>query len=223
MTDPENETRVPSDELFHLVTDVFERCNMDKRDASLLAGTLCYADLTGVHSHGVLRVPEYVGKLTHGGVNPQGRPALVRDSGACLVVDGGNSMGQIGTAVRHGSGDRAGADDRYRGGRRSGEVITAVHSRAMPRRAIASQHDRHCHNERPADDGPVGRRGAAARHQPARHRHTRRARSRRLSTMPPSAAPRTANPRLPAEGIAPPRRVGAGQGRPPDDRSRRRN
>jgi LDH2 family malate/lactate/ureidoglycolate dehydrogenase len=96
MTDSENETRVPSDELFRLVTDVFERCDMDKRDASLLAGTLCYADLTGVHSHGVLRVPEYVGKLTHGGVNPRGRPSVVRDSGACLVVDGGNSMGQIG-------------------------------------------------------------------------------------------------------------------------------
>src|SRR5205807_2350881 len=47
-------------------------------------------------SHGVLRVPEYVGKLTHGNVDPRGRPSVVRDVGACLVVDGGNSMGQIG-------------------------------------------------------------------------------------------------------------------------------
>lgn len=69
MTDSE-ETRVPGDELFHLVTEVFERCKMGTRDASLLAGTLCYADLTAVHSHGVLRVPEYVGKLTHGGGYP---------------------------------------------------------------------------------------------------------------------------------------------------------
>jgi LDH2 family malate/lactate/ureidoglycolate dehydrogenase len=41
-------------------------------------------------------VPEYVKKLTVGGVNPRGRPSIARDSGACLVVDGGNSMGQIG-------------------------------------------------------------------------------------------------------------------------------
>jgi LDH2 family malate/lactate/ureidoglycolate dehydrogenase len=54
------------------------------------------ADLSGIHSHGVLRVPEYVKKLTTGGVNPTGRPSVVRDVGACLVVDGGNSMGQIG-------------------------------------------------------------------------------------------------------------------------------
>jgi LDH2 family malate/lactate/ureidoglycolate dehydrogenase len=44
----------------------------------------------------VLRVPEYVEKLTGGGVNPKGRPYLVRDKAACLVVDGDNSMGQIG-------------------------------------------------------------------------------------------------------------------------------
>jgi LDH2 family malate/lactate/ureidoglycolate dehydrogenase len=29
-------------------------------------------------------------------VNPRGRPAVAREAGACLVVDGGNSMGQIG-------------------------------------------------------------------------------------------------------------------------------
>jgi LDH2 family malate/lactate/ureidoglycolate dehydrogenase len=44
----------------------------------------------------VLRVPEYVRKLTEGGVDPQGQPRVVREDGACVVVDGGNSMGQIG-------------------------------------------------------------------------------------------------------------------------------
>ena len=69
---------------------------MGGRDAAYLAGSLVDADLRGVHSHGVLRVPEYVKKLTVGGVDPRGRPSVVRDVGACLVVDGGNSMGQIG-------------------------------------------------------------------------------------------------------------------------------
>jgi LDH2 family malate/lactate/ureidoglycolate dehydrogenase len=41
-------------------------------------------------------VPEYVKKLTRDGVDPRGRPRIARDAGACLVVDGGNSMGQIG-------------------------------------------------------------------------------------------------------------------------------
>ncbi|MEZ4733935.1 MAG: Ldh family oxidoreductase [Caldilineaceae bacterium] len=87
---------VPVDVLQPLVTKIFTACAMDAADALLLTETLVYADLSGVHSHGVLRVPEYVKKLVEGGVDPRGRPHIVRDSGACFVVDGGNSMGQIG-------------------------------------------------------------------------------------------------------------------------------
>jgi LDH2 family malate/lactate/ureidoglycolate dehydrogenase len=90
------EPRVDGEALRGLVTDIFLRCNMREGDAAYLADTLVDADLRGVHSHGVLRVPEYVKKLTVGGVDPLGSPFVVRDVGACQVVDGGNSMGQIG-------------------------------------------------------------------------------------------------------------------------------
>ena len=93
----ERETRVDGDELLALTTAIFRRCGMGDDDVRLLAGMLVDADLGGVHSHGTLRVPEYVAKLTGGGVDPRGRPGVVRDAGACLIVDGGNSMGQIGT------------------------------------------------------------------------------------------------------------------------------
>jgi LDH2 family malate/lactate/ureidoglycolate dehydrogenase len=79
------------------VTAIFIRCGMGEADAALLAETLVESDLRGVHSHGVMRVADYAAKLTTGGVDPRGRPRVTRDSGACLVVDGGNSMGQIGT------------------------------------------------------------------------------------------------------------------------------
>ena len=92
----ETEIRVPEAGLRAVVVEIFRRAGMGDDDAALLGGSLVAADLGGVHSHGVLRVPEYVGKLTDGGVDPQGRPTIVRDMGACLIVDGGNSMGQIG-------------------------------------------------------------------------------------------------------------------------------
>jgi LDH2 family malate/lactate/ureidoglycolate dehydrogenase len=92
-----NERRINADQLLALVTAIFARCGMEQGDAALLADSLLFADLSGVHSHGVLRVPEYAKKLTSGGVNPHGKPAIVRDGGGCIVVDGGNSMGQIGT------------------------------------------------------------------------------------------------------------------------------
>jgi len=93
-----DERRVPAEELRDVCESIFERCGMLPDDARLVAESLVEADLGGVHSHGVIRVPEYARKLAVGGVNPRGRPAVVRDAGAALVVDGGNSMGQIGAA-----------------------------------------------------------------------------------------------------------------------------
>jgi LDH2 family malate/lactate/ureidoglycolate dehydrogenase len=92
----EGERRVPAAELGQVVAAVFQRCGMADDDAALVAEHLAQADLRGVHSHGVLRVPEYAKKLTTDGVDPRGRPSVVREDGVCLVVDGGNSMGQIG-------------------------------------------------------------------------------------------------------------------------------
>ncbi len=92
----EGEERIDAARLRVIVAAIFGRCGMRPADAALLADTLVVADLTGVPSHGILRVPEYVKKLATGGVSPQGVPTVARDSGACAVVDGGNSMGQIG-------------------------------------------------------------------------------------------------------------------------------
>ena len=91
---PQASPPVPKSDLTEVVAEIFRRCEMQDDDALLLAESLVFADLRGVHSHGVLRVPEYVKKLTVNGVNPRGRPTVVRDMGACLVVDGGNSMGR---------------------------------------------------------------------------------------------------------------------------------
>ncbi|MGH9839707.1 MAG: Ldh family oxidoreductase [Blastocatellia bacterium] len=94
----EQERRVSAEALQALVRDIFLRCGMSREDAALLAETLVAADLRGVHSHGVLRVPDYIHKLTAGGVDPRGQPRVVKNSPAAIVVDGGNSMGQIGSA-----------------------------------------------------------------------------------------------------------------------------
>lgn len=93
-----DEKRVDSKALVALSQAIFETCGMSTPDAHLLADSLVDADLNGVHSHGVLRVPEYVKKLTVDGVDPRGRPGVVKDEGACLVVDGHNAMGQIGAS-----------------------------------------------------------------------------------------------------------------------------
>jgi LDH2 family malate/lactate/ureidoglycolate dehydrogenase len=91
----EHERRFSPEALYELVRRIFERCGMAADDAGVVADQLVKADLRGIHSHGVMRVPLYVGKLTEGGVDPRGRPRVAKDAGAAMVVDGGNSMGQV--------------------------------------------------------------------------------------------------------------------------------
>lgn len=102
---PKSETdrRVAAQDLQEVVAAIFAACDMNEADSQLLAETLVFADRRGIHSHGVLRVPDYVGKLTRDGVDPRGTPTFVSDRGAAIVIDGGNSMGQIGGtfAMRH--------------------------------------------------------------------------------------------------------------------------
>jgi LDH2 family malate/lactate/ureidoglycolate dehydrogenase len=91
----EHERRISQVGLTDAVSAIFRACGMASDDALLLTRTLVSSDLRGIHSHGVLRVPEYVAKLTTGGVDPRGVPRVTRERAATLSIDGGNSMGQI--------------------------------------------------------------------------------------------------------------------------------
>ncbi len=94
----EGESRIGAGRLREIVSDIFAACGMSDADAALLADTLVAADLRGIHSHGTLRVSDYVAKLMTEGVDPLGRPLVTRDKGAGMVVDGNNAMGQIAAA-----------------------------------------------------------------------------------------------------------------------------
>jgi LDH2 family malate/lactate/ureidoglycolate dehydrogenase len=91
----DKERRIMPSELEDAVAAIFGRCGMDEVDARLLAHSLVKADQRGIHSHGTLRVPDYVDKLTIGGVDPKARPTIASDNGAALVIDARNAMGQI--------------------------------------------------------------------------------------------------------------------------------
>lgn len=93
-----NDLRVPFDALRDIGAQIFRACGMSAEDAWLLGDSLASADLSGLHSHGCLRIPEYVKKLTGGGVDPTGKPQIVSDRGGAFVIDGANSMGQIGSS-----------------------------------------------------------------------------------------------------------------------------
>ncbi|MFN7993388.1 MAG: Ldh family oxidoreductase [Bryobacteraceae bacterium] len=71
--------------------------------ARLVAESLVAANLRAVDSHGVQLLPHYIDEVRRGDMNPQAQGRIDSESGACLLYDGQNGIGQhiADTCCRH--------------------------------------------------------------------------------------------------------------------------
>jgi LDH2 family malate/lactate/ureidoglycolate dehydrogenase len=107
-------SRYRHDELFDYGVGVLQRLNVPHVDAREVSGCLIKADLRGVDSHGIVRLPVYARRVQAGVVNA--RPDIeIRAAGTgAALVDGDNGLGAvvgsramdtaIDLATRHGTG-----------------------------------------------------------------------------------------------------------------------
>jgi len=86
---------VEAGRLTALVGDIFLAAGCDAEEARAVATHLVEANLTGHDSHGVCKIPEYVGVLRDGRVKSGRRVTVVRDAGAVLVLEGNLGLGQV--------------------------------------------------------------------------------------------------------------------------------
>ncbi|GAA1136123.1 Ldh family oxidoreductase [Nocardioides aquiterrae] len=77
----------PAGALVDWTTQVLVRTGLGTEEAATVADSLVFADLRGVSTHGVLRLPTYVERLRAGGINVSSRLSVVSDAGALVVVD----------------------------------------------------------------------------------------------------------------------------------------
>lgn len=88
--------RVDPVALTEFVIDVFAATGMPREHATPLADNLVDADLHGVSTHGLVRVPGYVDQLRSGDVDPHAQVTLEARSAVSAIVDGGGTFGAIG-------------------------------------------------------------------------------------------------------------------------------
>ncbi len=69
------------------------KVGLSREHAYLLVDTLIQADLRGIDSHGVTRLPRHIKGYQIGGVNPQPSIRIVKESGATAVLDGDDGLG----------------------------------------------------------------------------------------------------------------------------------
>ena len=68
-------------------------------DATLVADCLLDADARGVASHGLVRLPSYLGQIAAGEIDPAARPVLHGDDGPVARVDAARSLGAVSSTL----------------------------------------------------------------------------------------------------------------------------
>lgn len=74
---------------------VFRAAGVGQEDATIWAATLLWANLRGVDSHGVLRIPRYLELLGTGAINPQPRITRRVAAGAIALLDADRAPGPV--------------------------------------------------------------------------------------------------------------------------------
>jgi LDH2 family malate/lactate/ureidoglycolate dehydrogenase len=86
---------VKPDALRSLAGNIFVRAGMADEQAALVADVLVWADLRGMGSHGVMRVPRYVELMRKGDMNVRPRINTVIDMPAAALIDVDRAAGPI--------------------------------------------------------------------------------------------------------------------------------
>nr|WP_305123193.1 Ldh family oxidoreductase [Roseomonas sp. GC11] len=81
-----------------LVAGIFRHAGVAEGDALFWARSLVTANLRGVDSHGVLRVPRYLEWLASGEIKARPEMRLLRESGAIALLDADRAPGPVGMA-----------------------------------------------------------------------------------------------------------------------------
>lgn len=83
--------KVKAKELMDAVYNKFKSAGVSNEQASIVTDVLLYADLRGIHSHGVLRVEHYIERIKAGGINLNSKfdIDIKKPSFALMDADGG--------------------------------------------------------------------------------------------------------------------------------------
>jgi ureidoglycolate dehydrogenase (NAD+) len=96
MTAPSCERHVQREQLLQFATDLLSAGGFSVEQAAQTADLLVWANLRGIDSHGVLRIPRYVEMCELGLINAAAAPREVAGKGAIRVIDADRAPGAQG-------------------------------------------------------------------------------------------------------------------------------
>lgn len=84
---------IPEADLRARCVAILEKVGMPQEAAEHVAACLVLAELRGVRSHGVTRLPVYVERIRRGSMDPKATPTVVHEAKAVAALDGRNGHG----------------------------------------------------------------------------------------------------------------------------------
>jgi ureidoglycolate dehydrogenase (NAD+) len=93
MDDVSPTIRIAAEELHGFVERIFVDAGFSTGHAAALADVLTWANLRGIESHGVLRIPTYLGFVANGEMKPQAVPKVVIDLPAAVLIEADRAAG----------------------------------------------------------------------------------------------------------------------------------
>lgn len=78
-----------------LACQLLSKNGLSATHAELVADSLVEANLRGIDSHGIARLPHYLNRIRHGSINPTPNMQVEQVADACAIVDGDHGLGQL--------------------------------------------------------------------------------------------------------------------------------
>ena len=88
-------TRIAPSDAERIATDLLTAHKVGQTHAATIASQLVLADLRGVDTHGLIRLPGYLGRVEAGDLHPEHNPTVTHETPGTAMVDGGHNFGQV--------------------------------------------------------------------------------------------------------------------------------
>jgi len=85
--------KIKSEILNNFCRNVLLKAGFSKKDASTVAGSILFANLRGIDSHGIIRFPFYLKRVEVKGTNNRPQIKKVKEGLSTILLDGDNGMG----------------------------------------------------------------------------------------------------------------------------------
>jgi LDH2 family malate/lactate/ureidoglycolate dehydrogenase len=86
---------VSAGELTRFATDIFAHAGLPRADAGVVAEVLVWANLRGVDTHGVMRVPRYIDLIENGDMNPEPAIRIRTETPASVLIEADRAAGPV--------------------------------------------------------------------------------------------------------------------------------